>query len=131
MRRATWGLLVALGTVTGCDDGKTALVSGTVAIDGTPVEAGTMLFVPVDGQTPTAGGPIKDGRYSVRLPITTMKVSISVPRVVGRKKIYDTPNSPEMPITEEALPARYNEETELKIEVKAGTNVQDFALERQ
>jgi hypothetical protein len=51
-----------------------------------------------------------------------------VPKVVGTKKIYDTPDSPVMPITVEALPARYNEETELKIDVKPGTNTQDFHL---
>jgi hypothetical protein len=126
MRASCAVLLVAF--LAGCEDGKTALVTGAVEVDGKPVESGTLMFVPVDGQTPTAGGPIKDGHYSVRVPITTMKVSISVPRVIGRKKIYDTPNSPEMPITVEALPARYNEQTELKIEVKPGTNAQDFRL---
>jgi hypothetical protein len=103
-------------------------VRGFVDVDGNPVESGAILFVPVDGQTPTAGGTIKEGRYSVRVPITAMKVSISMPKVVGTKKIYDTPDSPVMPITVEALPARYNEETELKIDVKSGTNTQDFHL---
>jgi hypothetical protein len=129
MRLTCAVLLLAL--MAGCEDGKIALVSGTVEVDGNPVESGSITFVPVDGQTPTAGGAIKDGRYTVRVPITTMKVSISVPRVVGMKKIYDTPNSPEMPITVEALPARYNEQTELKIEVKPGTNVYDFPLTSQ
>ena len=45
----------------------------TVEMDGNPVEAGTIMFVPVDGQTPTAGGEIKNGRYSVRVPIAEMK----------------------------------------------------------
>ena len=49
-------------------------------------------------------------------------------RVVGTKKIYDTDDSPLMPITEEALPARYNEQTELRLdmlplEVPAGRTV--------
>lgn len=129
--RVGWlfGLVVLLLTATGCGDGgNTALVTGTVTLDGQPVQAGMLLFVPIDGQSPTAGGEIKDGYYSARVPITTMRVSISAPRVVGTKKIYDTPDSPEMPITEEALPARYNEETELKIEVKRGTNQRDFEL---
>ena len=48
------------------------------------------------------------------------------------KKIYDTPNSPERPITEEALPdARYNEATELTIKVEPGVNQHDFPLMSQ
>jgi len=125
-------LLVAALAAAGCgDDGKTALVSGAVEIDGEPLESGTMTFVPINGHTPTAGGTIKHGRYSVRVPITTMKVSISAPRVVSMKRLYDTPNSPERPITEEALPARFNEATELTIEVKPGSNVRDFPLTSQ
>lgn len=132
--RAAWIAVCGLVLVAalGCGEGgNTALVTGTVTLDGQPIPTGTMLFVPVDGQSPTAGGEIKDGHYSARVPITVMKISISAPRVVGTKKIYDTPDSPEMPITEEALPARYNEETELRLEVKPGTNQHDFELKSQ
>jgi hypothetical protein len=115
--------------VAGCGDaGNMGVVSGTVKLDGQPVPSGTITFVPVDGMTTTAGGPIRDGHYSVKVPIAVMRVSISVPKVTGSKKLYDTPDSPEMPLTAEALPARYNEQTELKIEVKAGSNPMDFDL---
>ncbi len=124
------GLLALLAA--GCgDSSKTAVVSGTVELDGKPLESGTLTFIPVDGMSPTAGGTIKRGHFSVRVPITTMKVSISAPRVVSMKKLYNTPDSPERPITEEALPARYNEATELTIEVRPGTNAHDFPLTSQ
>jgi hypothetical protein len=124
------GLTVALAVLlalAGCSakDGK---VTGTVTIDGTPLESGSILFVPVDGKSPTTGGSIKEGRYSVRVPPGTMKVSISAPEVVGKKKIYPTADSPEMPVTKERLPPRYNESTELTLEVKLGTNEKDFEL---
>ena len=48
--------------------------------------------------------------------------------VIGKKKIYPTPNSPEMPITVEALPERYNKATELKLDVLAGQNHKVFIL---
>jgi hypothetical protein len=57
-----------------------------------------------------------------------MKVSISAPKVVGKKKIYPTADSPEMPVTREALPARYNEQTELTLDVTAGTISKDWEL---
>jgi hypothetical protein len=57
-----------------------------------------------------------------------MKVSLSATKVVGKKKIYPTPESPEMDITVESLPARYNENTELTLDVKPGKNEKDFPL---
>jgi hypothetical protein len=131
MERAVWAgaPLVAVLCLAGCDDRRTAEVHGTVQVDGKPLEAGAILFVPVDGKTATTGGPIKDGRYSVRVPVGTMKVSISAAKVVGMKKVYDTPDSPQRPVMEEALPERYNEKTELQIEVRPGRNQEDFNLQ--
>jgi hypothetical protein len=122
-------LLISLALLPGCSgERKLVTVSGTVTLDGEPVESGAILFVPVDGQAQTTGGEIRHGRYSVQVPPGAMKVSLSAPKVVGRKKIYPTPNSPEMPVTVEALPARYNEQTELTIEVTQRGNRQDFRL---
>lgn len=123
------GLLAALLALSGCADGPPmGEVSGKVTLDGKPVETGTMKFEHVDGKTQTTGGPIKDGVYTARVPVGPMKVSISAPKVVGQKPIYDTPNSPVMPITVEALPERYNEKTELRLDVKTGKNQQDYDL---
>jgi hypothetical protein len=123
-------MLLSLLALTGCGgDRKLVTVAGSVTLDGEPVESGAILFVPVDGNAQTTGGEIRNGRYSVQVPPGVMKVSLSAPKVVGRKKIYPTPNSPEMPVTVEALPARYNEQTELTIEVTARGNRQDFRLE--
>jgi hypothetical protein len=113
--------LAALLTLAGCGDPAMPTVSGTIKVDGQPVEEGAIRFTPADGMTQTTGGEIKNGKYSVRVPVGTMKVSISAPKVVGKKKIYNTPNSPVMPITVEAIPARYNEKTELTLEVKGAT----------
>ena len=49
-------------------------------------------------------------------------------KVVGTKKVYPTPTSPEMPITVEALPPRYNDNTQLQLEVTSGTVEKDFDL---
>ena len=61
-----------------------------------------------------------------------MKVSIGTPRVVGMKKIYDTPEQPTTTITpKKHCPRRYNEATELTIKVKIGINQHDFPLMSQ
>lgn len=123
------GWLVALLLSSGCTEPMPE-VSGTVRFQGKEIKEGAITFIPMDGKTPTAGGTIKDGQYLVRVPAGVMKVSISAPRVVGKRKLYDTPDSPEMPVTLESLPARYNERTELQLEVKPGKNQKDFDLEK-
>ena len=104
-------------------------LSGTVNLDGKPVESGAITLFPVDGTGPTTGGEIKNGQYQVEAPLGMMKVSLTAPKVVGQKKIYDTPESPVMSITVEALPPRYNQQSELTVEIKSGVNKQDFDLQ--
>jgi hypothetical protein len=109
-------------------ESKTGHVTGKIEVDGKPVENGSITFIPADGNGPTAGGIIENGQYAADVPLGNMKVSISYAKVVGKKKIYPTPNSPEMPITKEALPAKYNEKTELRYEVQPGKNEKNFEL---
>src|SRR5262249_16252208 len=75
-----------------------ATVQGTITLDGQPIELGAISFIPVNGQSPTTGGPISNGQYSVpSVPIGEMKVAISGSKVVGKKKLYpDRPDSQEM-----------------------------------
>jgi hypothetical protein len=47
---------------------------------------------------------------------------------VGKKKVYDGPDSAVKDVLREGLPARYNEKTELKVDVKPGVNVHNFEL---
>ena len=133
MRRAYFSLvgviLVAAVTALGCGADETASqVTGKVTFDDQPIENGTISFFPVDGKTKTTGGPINAGSYSVRVPVGTMWVRISMPKVVGKKKLYDEPNSPERSLYAEGLPPRYNQETELKLEVTPGGVQKDWEL---
>ena len=122
-------LLLLLG---GCSkEATTAEVSGALLVDGRPAETGAIGFFPVDGQSPTSGAAIKDGRYTAQVPFGKTKVEIRVPKVVGEKKLYDTPDSPVKPILEESLPEKYNEESELEIDVQPGTNSHDFDLKSE
>ena len=56
------------------------------------------------------------------------KVAIRVPKVVGERKLYDTPDSPVQPLMEESLPPEFNDRTELTLDVKPGVNERDFDL---
>jgi len=123
--------LAAVLFAAGCSDPTVADVSGNVTVGGKPLAEGSVKFVPKDGKSTTAGGTVKDGRYSVRMSPGTMIVSFSAGKVIGKKKAYNTPDSPEIPITAEALPAKYNVKTELTLEVKPGSNSKDWALDEK
>lgn len=126
---ASGAFLVVILFLASCGS-KVSEVSGTVQVDGAPVEEGTISFTPASGTTQTNAGAIKGGKYSVKVPAGSMKVFISVPKVVGSKKRYDTPDSPEVPITEETLPEKYSsrKKTELLFDVVPGKNQKDWDL---
>ena len=128
-RRNLFALAAAvLVLASGCSDSNEATVSGAITVDGTPPKEGSIGFIPADGQSRTAGGQIADGKYEARVPIGKMLVQVRVPKVVGQRKLYNTPDSPTQPILEEVLPAKYNSQTELELTVKPGENQQDYQL---
>lgn len=108
--------------------GSKATVQGTVTLDDVEVKEGVVRFIPVDGNTPTASGPIKDGRYVAEVPHGMMRIEINVPTVKGKRKAYDAPDSPLVDIVEEAVPAKYNVQSELKEEIKGSTMELNFPL---
>jgi len=124
------GLAVLLLTV-GCGGPVVATISGTVTLDGQPLNEGLIRFVPVDGQSATSDAPIKNGRYTAQVPTGERRVEITAPKVVGKKKMYDTPDSPEVDVVEELLPPQYNVQTTLKTTVKKGANQASFPVTLQ
>lgn len=125
---ATFGLAAVLFAAGCADDDGTGEVVGTVTLDGKPLDTGAVQFAPTDGKSPTAGAPIRAGRFTARVPTGEMTVRVTAPKVVGKRKLYDTPDSPEMPVTEELLPAKYNAKSELKTVVRPGRNAVTFDL---
>lgn len=122
-------LVLSLASLMGCADPNIGTISGTITIDDETPETGFVSFAAVDGKTGPVGGEIIDGQYSVTLPIGEKKVAVRVPKVVGKKKLYENdPNSPVQELTDEALPPWYNDETELLQTIVAGESTQDFEL---
>lgn len=129
--RALFGLtamLIAAIVTSGCTKSDVSVVTGTVKVDGSPAKSGSIAFFPVDRKSTTAGAEIRDGEYTANVRLGTFKVEIRVPKVVGQKKLYDTPDSPIQPMLAESLPPRYNDKTELTLDVQPGKNRQDYEL---
>ena len=135
--RIIGAILVAVGAaaLAGCGSGPpTGDVSGAASFEGVPIEEGVINFYPADGKGPTAGGKIVDGKYSVeKVPAGTAKVQISNSKDTGKKKkMYDTPESPEYPIKINTMPEKYSDslKTELRFDVQPGQNVKDWDLKK-
>ena len=119
----TWLWLGFLVFAVGCGgDGKYP-VSGTVRWNGDPVPEGSIIFTPVDPSVGPDAGQIENGRFRFRASEGQKKVEIFADREIGKP-------DPVMNVVrrEQYIPIRYNEETELTVEVTPqGPN--DFQLD--
>jgi hypothetical protein len=132
------GFLFALSFVAGCGRGQQgpvhASVSGTVKLDGKPIEQGSVLFTPAEGvKGMAAGGVIENGRYqlsSQRGPTLGMnRVEIHAAKKSGRK--IPKPMSSTGEMIDEAIDAvapQFNSQTTLRVEIKPGDNTADFEV---
>lgn len=118
----TAGCALFVVVLSGCSGASPNIstVAGTVTLDGQPLKSGTIRFDATDGRTAAADASIADGKYTAKLPPGEKRVAITAPKVIGKKKMYDTPDSPTFDVTEESLPKRYNAQTELKLTVTSG-----------
>jgi hypothetical protein len=105
----------ALVPLAGCGGSATSDVSGTVLIDGNPLPEGEIIFEAEDGQTTPAAGPIKDGKYSVKVAPGKKKVRINASRPTKKP-------DPVMGAAarESMIPPEFNAQTRLTWEVKPG-----------
>lgn len=121
-------ILTVVSSGCGRDDG-TAEVHGTVTVDGTPAKTGAMTFTPIDGQSGTAGASITDGKYTARVPIGQCRVEVRVSKVVGESKMYPSADAPTKQILTEALPPKYNDQSELTLDVQPGVNEKNYEIQ--
>jgi hypothetical protein len=130
LKRFSVALFLCLLASLGCEGGATpARVKGKVTVDGAPLGEGSIRLIPLDGKAPTSGSPIEDGEYYVaNAPATGVRVEITAPKVVGKRKAYDTPESPFIDVTREILPDKYHVKSELKRELTKGENELNFDL---
>jgi hypothetical protein len=116
----------------GCGKGdpNRAAVSGAVSLDGTPLDEGSILFVPISGaQGAVTGGPIKDGRYQISRNVGATvgwnRVEIRSVRNTGKKIQYAPGTSPSVEVIQRVA-SQYNTNSTLKIEVHPSDNAADF-----
>ena len=124
-------LAVLAGLSAGCGGGGPARsqVSGNVNLDGKPLESGVIHYFPqTDAGGPSASADIVNGRYQLTTGIGSMKVVVNANKVVGKRKMYNTPDSPVVEDIQDILPERYNMKSELKASLTEGPNEVNFDL---
>ncbi|MBA2113538.1 hypothetical protein [Bremerella alba] len=110
-----------LGCTTSEDNPKYP-VKGTVTYAGEPIEVGTIVFDPVNGEGPSAMGGIENGNIQAEVTAGEKIVRVSAVRTLERKDQYGEP------ITESYIPDKYNGTSKLHQTVtRDGAN--DFVIE--
>jgi hypothetical protein len=120
-------VLVGLMSTVGCSD-KIA-VTGQVSLNNTPVEDGTITFVPVDGKGPSAGNLIHQGQYSVEVLPGKKLVRIEGYKTVGTIKMAIGPKPIDAPDKRRIVPKQYNSESKLEVDVDSSHREHNFTLE--
>jgi hypothetical protein len=116
------GLILAgvLVGVAGCGGPRKARIYGKITLDGQAVDNGTIGFIPVEGKgTPASTQIDKEGKYQLDVPVGRMRVEIHSEKVIGKKKVMNTPDSPTIDVKDEVIPDRYHRASTLFREVKA------------
>jgi hypothetical protein len=124
--------ILLLCLVLGCGDRTRAPISGTVTLDGQPLEKGSILFVPMDGATGTAtGGEIENGHYQLSgkacAAVGWNRVEIRSPKNTGKQIQYAPGTTPSMEVIQLVAP-RFNAKSSLKTEIKPEANTADFEV---
>ena len=130
--------MVCLSGLLGCsgDNGPELYsVSGAVSLDGGELKQGSITFVPKEGTSgPSGGAEIKDGVYSVPkekgLAAGKYRVEIRAIMKTGKKVEAGSPSPPGTMVDEikEAIPARYNTNSDLEAEISGNQEAVDFEL---
>ena len=134
-RRIALLLSLLVCVCAGCDD-TLFTVTGDVTFDGKPVQTGSIVFEPADGNSATAGGKIENGRYSISgkdgLSPGKKIVQIIATRKTGQREAGPPfPPGTMVDVIERYIPEKYNYKSTLTCEVIAGENEHDFHLKSQ
>ena len=127
-------MIALLALWIGCqgNDGQTP-ISGEVSFDGRPVAQGSIALFPMSG-TPGAstGGKIEAGRYEIAAEDGPQlggvyRVEIRASRGTGEKvETIEAPAGTLVDVYEQYIPPRYNDDSQLQIEIKPAAGEQQY-----
>ena len=108
-------IALTIGCGGGVEGPEEHATSGSVSLDGSPIAKGEILFEDSTGAV-AGSAVIENGKYETTVAAGKLTVRINAPKEVGEAD--ETGLVP----TEETIPAKYNTESELEVEIKEGEN---------
>ncbi|HEX2474109.1 MAG TPA: hypothetical protein VHK01_05160 [Lacipirellulaceae bacterium] len=124
LQRTARTVLLLLAAVAGCSQSDLIPVTGTATWKGEPMPSGEAIFFPKDPGVAPSAGRIKDGKFEFLSKAGKMRVEIEAARYTGERDPVEG-----FLITELYIPARYNKQSELEVEVTPdGENHFEFKL---
>lgn len=123
--------VLCVAAAIGCGPPKT-VVTGTVTLNGEPIERASVEFFPRDGKGRTAGGFTDPaGRYRVEVSPKEMRATVSLVEVVRQDRRQVSEENPDGNVMEEIIPPQFSDrkETELTVTpIDGTTTTADFTL---
>lgn len=127
MRKGPLALALVCLSMVGCGGDKLATVEGTVTFDGRPLRDATIVFSPRNGARPSTAKTDENGHY--RLLFTPKQAGAEVGQhTVSISDIPQDSDTREVRAARVKIPARYNVESTLAVEVQPRANTFDFDL---
>lgn len=126
--RSCW--CIALVFLWGCGgDSSVGYVSGKVTLDGAPLSGARITFAPTKDGSPSAAVSDAEGNYELIYTSSTKGAIIGEHLVkVMTYQQADPDAEPPREAVPEKIPLKYNYQSELKKEVKGGSNTIDLEL---
>lgn len=117
-------MLFAVLPLLGCGGGSSSpplyKVTGTVSLDGKPLEKGRIQFRIAQDNGRAFATDIVDGKYEMETEAGKMNVEITASRPVpGKMEPGPSPDEPPVPVMEMYIPKKYNSQTTLTADVEA------------
>jgi hypothetical protein len=95
-----------------------ATVTGTVTLDGAPLDEGEITFLAFSGAAADVL-PVRKGAFSGSVSVGPQRVQFAAHTTVKRS-IF--PDQPPVDVQENALPVKYHAESTLQADIKPGAN---------
>jgi len=101
-------------------------ISGSVVIDGKPVEYGQIEFVPIADKTlPLVSADVRGGKYSAKVPVGEMQVRLYKMEKIKTNNVYGY-KVEGMDIYQNVLPAEYNDLSKMSVKIEKKRQTHDF-----
>jgi hypothetical protein len=131
-----WVVSVLAALFTGCggDPLGRQPISGSVSLEGAPLEKGTINFHPVDTAKTSTGGPIAGGKFEFErqkgLAVGKYRVTINAPKPgTGQEAPANTMPGDPLPVPVELVPPEWNTNSAQFVEVNdSGKNEFNFDI---